>query len=218
MTDLVRFLTDFVFEILLIPTLVVLAFLTLYLPSLIITRVYYFRRKQGPAMRFLSRPVGPSIPGRGADRRALRHALTLWAMLGLKTGSCATALLVIGSGYALFGVAVEGRVEIAFYTVMFTAFFAAVVSGVECVFLLVRLALHGPRNPANSLMKRTSKLRALRLLQDRARRQQSAPVKRDRAYEPCACRTVVRVLARQQFGRTGKATSRISRCSVLHCG
>jgi hypothetical protein len=71
-------------------------------------------------------------------------------MLGLKTVSCATTLLVIGSSYALFGVAVEGWVEIAFYTVMFTAFFAAVVSGVECVFLLVRLALHAPRTPANS--------------------------------------------------------------------
>ena len=155
MTELVRFLTDFVFGILLIPALVVLAFLTLYVTSLIITRrLYYFRRKQGPAMRFLSRPIGPSIPGRGADRSALRHALTLWAMLGLKTVSCATALLVIGSGYALFGVAVEGWVEIAFYTAMFTAFFAAVVSGVECVFLLVRLALHAPRNPANSQILR----------------------------------------------------------------
>jgi hypothetical protein len=151
MTDLVRFLTDFVFGILLIPALVAPAFLTLYLPSLIITRgLYFFRRKQGPAMRFLSRPIGPSIPGRGADRSALRHGLTLWAMLGLKTVSCATTLLVIGSGYALFGVAVEGWVEIAFYTVMFTAFFAAVVSGVECVLLLVRLALHAPRNPAHS--------------------------------------------------------------------
>ena len=151
MTDLVRFLTDFVLGILLIPALVVLAFLTLYLPSLIITRgLYYFRRKRGPVMRFLSRPIGPSIPGRGADRSALRHALTLWAMLGLKTVSCATTLLVIGSGYALFGVAVEGWVEVAFYTVMFTAFYAAVVSGVECAFLLVRLALHAPRNPANS--------------------------------------------------------------------
>lgn len=151
MTDLVRFLTDFVLGILLIPALVVLAFLTLYLPSLIITRgLYYFRRKRGPVMRFLSRPIGPSIPGRGADRGALRHALTLWAMLGLKTVSCAATLLVIGSGYALFGVAVEGRVEVAFYTVMFTAFIAAVVSGMECVFLLVRLALHAPRNPANS--------------------------------------------------------------------
>ena len=155
MTDLVRFLTDFVFGILLIPALVVLAFLTLYLPSLIITRgLHYFRRKQRPAMRFLSRPIGPSIPGRGADRSALRHALMRWAMLGLKTVSCATTLLVIGSGYALFGVAVEGWVEIAFYTVMFTAFFAAVVSGVECVFLLVRLALHAPRNPAHSQILR----------------------------------------------------------------
>lgn len=153
MTDLVRLLTDFVFGILLIPALVVLAFLTLYLPSLIITRgLYYFRRKQGPAMRFLSRPIGP-IPGRGADRSALRRALTLWAMLGLKTVSCATTLLIIGSGYALFGVAVEGWVEIAFYTVMFTAFFAAVVSGVECVFLLVRLALHhAPRNANSQLL------------------------------------------------------------------
>ncbi|HET9191344.1 MAG TPA: hypothetical protein VFO21_00615 [Vicinamibacterales bacterium] len=152
MTDLVSFLADFVFRILLIPALVVLAFLTLYLPSLIITRgLYYFRRKQGPAMRFLSRPIGP-IPGRGADRSALRRALTLWAMLGLKTVSCATTLLIIGSGYALFGVAVEGWVEIAFYAVMFTAFFAAVVSGAECVFLLVRLALHAPRNANSQLL------------------------------------------------------------------
>jgi hypothetical protein len=59
-------------------------------------------------------------------------------------------LLVIGSGYALFGVPVEGRLEIAYYTVTFATLFAAVVSGVECVFLLVRLALHGPRNPATS--------------------------------------------------------------------
>jgi len=35
MTELVRYLTDFVSGILLIPALVVLAFLTLYLPSLI---------------------------------------------------------------------------------------------------------------------------------------------------------------------------------------
>jgi len=154
-TDLVRLLTDFVFAILLIPAIVALAFLTLYLPSLIITRVlYYFRRKQGPAMRFLSRPIGPSIPRRGADRRALRHALKRWAILALKWISLATALLVIGFGYALFAVAVEGWLEIAFYTVMFTAFFAAVVSGVECVFLLVRLILHGPRNPANSQILR----------------------------------------------------------------
>jgi hypothetical protein len=155
MTDLVRYLTDFVFGILLIPALVVLAFLTLYLPSLIITRVlYYFRRKQGPVMRVLSRPIGPSVPGRGADRRVLRHALKRWAMLGLQTVSFFTALLVIGSGYAWFGVAVAVRVEIAYYTVMFTALFAALVSGVKCVCLLVRLALHRPRNPANSQIVR----------------------------------------------------------------
>jgi hypothetical protein len=156
MTDPVRFLTDFVFGTLLIPALVVLlAFLTLYLPSLIITRsLYYFRRNQGPVMRFLSRPIGPSVPGRGADRRALRHALKRWAMLGLQTVSFFTALLVIGSGYALFGVAVAGRVEIAYYTVLFAALFAALVSGVECVCLLVRLALHRPRNPANSQIVR----------------------------------------------------------------
>jgi hypothetical protein len=155
MTDLVSFLTDFVFGILLIPTLVVVAFLTLYLPSLIITRVlYYFRRKQGPVMRFLSRPIGPSVPGRGADRRVLRHALKRWAILGLQTVSLFTALLVIGSGYALFGVAVAGRVEIVYYTAMFAALFAALVSGVECVCLLVRLALQGPRNPENSQIVR----------------------------------------------------------------
>ena len=151
MTDLVRFLTDFVFGILLIPALVGLVFLTLYLPSLIITRLlFYFRRKKGPVMRFLSRPMGPSIPGRGADRRALRHALKQWATLGLQTGSFFTALLAIGSGYALFGVAVAGTVEITYYTVMFAALFAALVSGVECVSLLVRLALPGPRNPMDS--------------------------------------------------------------------
>jgi len=148
-------LADFVFGILLIPALVVLAFLTLYLPSLIITRLlFYFRRKKGPAMRFLSRPIGPPIPRRGADRSVLRHALKLWAILGLKSISLVAALLVIGSGYALFAVAVEGWLEIAFLTVMFTALFAAVVSGVECVFLLVRLALHGPRDPANSQIRR----------------------------------------------------------------
>lgn len=148
-------MTDFVFGILLIPALVVLTFLTLYLPSLIITRLlFYFRRKKGPVMRFLSRPIGPSIPRRGADRSVLGHALKLWAILGLQSISLATALLVIGSGYALFGLAVEGSVEITFYTVMFAALFAAVVSGVECVFLLVRLALHGPRNPANSQIHR----------------------------------------------------------------
>ena len=65
-------------------------------------------------------------------------------MLGLQTVSFFTALLVIGSGYALFDVAVAGSVEIAYYTVMFAALFAALVSGVECVCLLVRLTLHGP--------------------------------------------------------------------------
>ena len=156
MPDLVRFLTDFVFGILLIPTLVALAFLTLYLPSLVITRgLYYFRRKQGPAMRFLSRPIGPSIPGRNADRRALRHALTQWTMLGLKTVSCATTLLIVGSVYALFGLAVEGWVEIAFYTVMFTAFFAAVVSAVECVFLLRRSREPNGRPPLAFVTRKT---------------------------------------------------------------
>src|SRR6187549_2641308 len=111
MTDLVRFLTDFVFGILLIPALVVLAFLTLYLPSLIISRLlFYVRRKKGPVMRFLSRPIGPSVPRRGADRSVMRHALKRWAMLGLKSVLLATALLVIGSGYALFAVTVEGWV------------------------------------------------------------------------------------------------------------
>ena len=99
-------------------------------------------------MRFLSRPIGPSIPGRGADRGVLRHALKRWAMLGLQSVSLFTVLLLIGSGYALFGAAVPGRVEIAYYTVMFAALFTALVSGVECVCLLVRLALHGPRNLA----------------------------------------------------------------------
>jgi hypothetical protein len=75
-------------------------------------------------------------------------------MLGLQTVSLFTALLVIGSGYALFGVAVAGRVEIAYYTAMFAALLAALVSGVECVCLLVRLALHGPRNQANSQIVR----------------------------------------------------------------
>jgi hypothetical protein len=155
MTDLVSFLTDFVFGILLIPALVVLAFLTLYLPSLIITRLlFYFRRKKGPVMGFLSRPIGPSIPGRGANRGVLRHALTRWAMLGLQSVSLFTVLLLIGSGYALFGVAVAGRVEIAYYTVMFAALFAALVSGVECARLLVRLALHGPRNSTNAQILR----------------------------------------------------------------
>ena len=155
MTDLVSFLTDFVFGILLIPTLVVVAFLTLYLPSLIITRgLGYLRRKQGPVMWFLSCPIGPSVPGRGANRRVLRHALKRWAVLSLQTVSFFTALLVIGSGYALFGVAVAGRGEIAYYAVMSAALFAALVSGVECACLLVRLALHGPRNQANSLILR----------------------------------------------------------------
>ena len=155
MTDLVRLLTDFISGILLIPALVVLAFFTLYLPTLILTRgLYHFRRKQGPAMRFLSRPIGPSIPGRGADRSALRHALKRWAILGLQTVSFFTALLVIGSAYALFGVAVAGRVEITYYTVMFAALFAGLVSGVECVCLLVRLALQGPRTPTNAQMVR----------------------------------------------------------------
>ena len=162
MTDLAGYPTDFVSGILLIPALVVLAFLTLYLPSLIVARLlFYFRRKNGPVMRFLSRPIGPSIPGRGADRSALRHALTPWAMLGLKTVSCATTSLVIGSGYALFGVAVEGWVEIAFYAVMFTALFAAVVSGVECVFLLVRLVLHRQPNPTDSPALRDNSERLL---------------------------------------------------------
>jgi len=151
MTDLAGYLTDFVSGILLIPALVVLAFLTLYLPSLIVARLlFYFRRKNGPVMRFLSRPIGPSVPRRGVDRRVLRQALKRWAMLGLKSIFLATALLIIGSGYALFAVAVEGWVEIAFYAVMFTALFAAVVSGVECVFLLVRLVLHRQPNPTNS--------------------------------------------------------------------
>ena len=151
MTDLVSHLTDFVSGILLIPALVVLAFLTLYLPSLVITRLlFHFRRRKGPVLRFLSRPIGPSIPRQGADRSVLGHALKLWAILGLQSISLATALLVIGSGYALFGVAVEGSVEITFYIVMFAALFAAVVSGVECMFLLVRLALPGPRNPMDS--------------------------------------------------------------------
>jgi len=152
MTDLAGYLTDFVSGILLIPALVVLVFLTLYVPSLIAARLlFYFRRKNGPVMRFLSRPIGPSVPRRGADRRVMRHALKRWAMLGLKSIFLATALLVIGSGYALFAVAVEGWVEIAFYAVMFTALFAAVVSGVECVFLLVRLVLHRHPNPTDSL-------------------------------------------------------------------
>jgi len=152
MTDLVRHLTDFVSGILLIPALVVLAFLTLYLPSLVITRLlFHFRRRKGPVLRFLSRPIGPSIPRQGADRSVLGHALKLWAILGLQSISLATALMVIGSGYALFGAAVEGSVEITFYTVMFAALFAAVVSGVECVFLLVRLVLHRHPNPTDSL-------------------------------------------------------------------
>ena len=155
MTDLAGYLTDFVSGILLIPALVVLVFLTLYVPSLIAARLlFYFRRKNGPVMRFLSRPIGPSVPRRGVDRRVMWQALKWWAMLGLKSILLATALLVIGSGYALFAVAVEGWVEIAFYAVMFTALFAAVVSGVECVSLLVRLALHGSRNPTNSLTLR----------------------------------------------------------------
>ena len=108
-------------------------------------------------MRFLSRPIGPSIPERGADRSVLPHALKRWAILGLQTVSSFAALLVIGSGYAPFGVAVAGRVEIAFYTVMFAALFAALVSGVECVCLLVRLALHGPRNPTNSQVLRLTR-------------------------------------------------------------
>src|SRR5262245_3226229 len=131
MTDLVRFLSDFVLGMLLIPALVVLAFLTLYLPSLIITRLlFYFRRTRGPVMRILSRPIGPSVPGPGADRGVLRHALKRWAILGLQSVSFFTLLLVIGSGYALFGVAVAVRVEMAYYTVMFAALFAALVSGV----------------------------------------------------------------------------------------
>ena len=80
--------------------------LTLLLPSLIITRLlFHVRRRKGPVMRFLSYPIGPPIPGRGADRGALQHALKRWALLGLKT-------------FPL---------------------------------LLVRLVLHGPGNPTDSL-------------------------------------------------------------------
>ena len=151
MTDLVRFLTDFVSGILLVPALVVLVFLTLYLPALIMTRLLFsFRRRRGPVMRFLSRPIGPPIPGQGADPPALRHALGRWTTIGLQTVSLFTVLLVIGSGYALFGVAVAGTVEIAYYTVMFAALFGAAVSAVECVCLLARLTLYGPRNRGNS--------------------------------------------------------------------
>src|SRR5262245_57658118 len=103
MIDFVRFLAGVTFELLLIPAIVVLFFLTAYLPSLIVTRLlFYCRRKQGPVMRFLSRPIGPLIPERGADRRALRNALKRWAMSGLKSVSLATALFVIGSVYAWF--------------------------------------------------------------------------------------------------------------------
>jgi len=70
--------------------------------------------------------------------------------LGLQTVSLFTVLLVIGSGYALFGVAVAGTVEITYYTVMFAALFGAAVSAVECICLLARLTLHGPGNRGNS--------------------------------------------------------------------
>jgi hypothetical protein len=142
---------DFVFDILVFPALVALVFLTLYLPSLIVSRLlFHFRCRKGPVMRLLSYPIGPSVPGRGADRSLLRPALKRWAIAGLKTVSLATALLAIGSGYALFGVAVDAWLEIAFLTVTFATVLAAVVSGVECVFLLVRLVLHRPRNPTDA--------------------------------------------------------------------
>lgn len=123
-----------------------LAILALYLPPLIITRsLFHLRRRKGRIMRFLSYPIGPSIPGPGADRCALRHALKQWAVLCLKT-----VPLALASGFALFGVMAGGWLTMAFVIAMCAALFAFVVSGVECVFLVARLVLQRPRNPANS--------------------------------------------------------------------
>jgi hypothetical protein len=123
-----------------------LAILALYLPPLMITRwLFHLRRRKGPITRFLSYPIGPSIPGPGADRSALRHGLKRWAVLCLKT-----VPLALASGFALYGVMAGGWLTIAFVITMCAALFAFVVSGVECVFLLVRLVLHRPRNPAHS--------------------------------------------------------------------
>ena len=127
-----------------------LVFVTLYLPSLVINRLFFhFRRRKGPILRFLSYPIGPSIPGRGADGNALRHALRRWAVLALATVSFAIAS-GLASMFAWVSVWTDGLTA-AFLIAMFAALLVAVVSGVECVFLLVRLALSRPRNPTNSL-------------------------------------------------------------------
>ena len=121
--------------------------LCLYLPSLIITRlVFHLRRRKGPVTRCLSHPIGPLIPGRGAERGALRHALKRWSLVGLTSVPLA---IVLGS--ALFMVSAAAWLTVAFGVVMSAALCASVVSGVECVSLFVRLALYGPRNPTDSL-------------------------------------------------------------------
>jgi hypothetical protein len=132
-----------------------LAILALYLPPLMITRLlFHLRRRKGPLMRFLSHPIGPSIPGPGADRSALGHALKQWAVLCLKT-----VPLALASGLALFGVMAGGWLTIAFVIAMCAALFAFVVSGVECLFLLVRLVLHGPRTRRTRRLFATIRIR-----------------------------------------------------------
>ena len=123
--------------------LLALALLALYLPPLVITRVLsHFRRRKGPIMRLLSHQIGPAVPGPGADRIALRHALKRWTVRCLKT-----VPLALTSGLAFLGVMAGGWLTVAVVIAMSAALFAFVVSAVECVFLLVRLVLHRPRNP-----------------------------------------------------------------------
>ena len=151
---MIDFAFEYAFEIAseMLPIIAVvgLAFLVLYLPSLIGSRLlFHRRRRKGPVLRFLSYPIGPSIPGRGADGSALRHALRRWAVLALATVSFAIAS-GLASMFAWVSVEAEGLTA-ALLIAMCAALLAAVVSGVECVFLLVRLALSRPRNPTNSL-------------------------------------------------------------------
>jgi hypothetical protein len=142
----------FAFGTLFVFAILGLAFLVLYLPSLVIARLlFHVRRRKGRITRFLSRPIGPSIPGQGADPSALRHALRRWAVLGLKTVSLAIGSGAVAPWYALFGGPTEDGLVISFVIVTCAALFASLVSGVECLFLLVRLVLHGLRNPTDSL-------------------------------------------------------------------
>jgi hypothetical protein len=94
MTDFALGMTEIAFEMLFTVALLGLVFLTLYLPSLIITR-RFLRRRKSPILRFLSYSIGPSIPERGADGSALRHALKRWSVLGLEA-----VLIAIASGFA----------------------------------------------------------------------------------------------------------------------